>query len=153
MRLRTFGVFRADFFLHTFLKNNYSHHNMTRPAYYAHSPARGCGWLVPALAVTVVTSAIAMILVAPQPAYSQRRPSPPRLLLEKARYDFGETFAGEDLTHAFWVYNNGSTPLELSERPLLTTRPAKTAAASSSFRDTVWKLLAVRAMAGAPPPT
>ena len=68
-----------------------------------------------ALAAIAVMTSLASV-----PAYSQRAASSPRLVLEKPRHDFGETFAGEDLSHAFWVRNVGASPLELSERPLLT---------------------------------
>ena len=96
--------------------------------------------------------AIVITFAAAVPTYSQRNAGSPRLALDKPRHYFGETFAGEDLSHVFWVRNVGATVLELSEKPLLTTRPAK-AVAADSFREPAWKLLAVKAMTGPPAPT
>jgi hypothetical protein len=42
----------------------------------------------------------------------------PEILVEKTRHDFGEIFAGEELSCSFLVRNVGLTPLELSERKL-----------------------------------
>src|SRR5687767_13692627 len=123
---------------------------MTRLGNNLQSPANGNVWLVQALSEAIIVVAIVMTVVA-VPAYSQGGASPPRVVLEKPRYDFGETFAGEDLSHAFWVRNLGTTVLELSDKPLLTTRPAK-AFATESFQ-APWKLLPVKATTGAPPPT
>ncbi|HXG63614.1 MAG TPA: hypothetical protein VNO70_00815 [Blastocatellia bacterium] len=42
----------------------------------------------------------------------------PELSLDKTRHDFGDVFAGEELTAAFQVTNRGDAPLRLSETPL-----------------------------------
>ena len=75
------------------------------------------------LAVMLVTSS-SLVLLSSTEARLQRS-APPALVLDKTRHDFGEVFAGEDLTHAFWVRNVGTSPLEMSDRPLLTTQPKK----------------------------
>ncbi len=69
--------------------------------------------------------ALALVNVPSMTASSQRAAGAPQLVLENARHDFGEVFAGEDLSHVFWVRNIGSAPLELSEMPQLGTRPSK----------------------------
>ena len=67
----------------------------------------------------------ALMLAPSRGAALQRVAGAPQLVLDHARHDFGDVFAGEDLSHAFWVRNNGSAPLELSETPQLGTRPSK----------------------------
>ena len=76
------------------------------------------------LASTVVL-AIALTLAHSISAASQGQGGVPKLTLESARHDFGEVFAGEDLSHVFLVRNSGSVPLELSDSPQLGTRPSK----------------------------
>jgi hypothetical protein len=93
------------------------HRIMGRPNQNVWPPANGCNWSIKALFALQAAIAFVITLVASAPAYSQSGASRPRLILEKARHDFGETFAGEDLSHAFWVRNVGATALELSERP------------------------------------
>jgi hypothetical protein len=58
-------------------------------------------------------------------AAAQRAAGAPQLVLDSIRHDFGEVFAGEDLSHVFQVRNIGNVPLELSETPQLGTRPSK----------------------------
>lgn len=58
-------------------------------------------------------------------AGSQVAAGVPQLVVDAVRHEFGDVFAGEDLMHVFWVRNVGSAPLELSETPLLSTRPSK----------------------------
>ena len=67
--------------------------------------------------------AVALIL-APSSA-SQGQSGVPKMVLDNTRHDFGEVFAGEDLSHVFLVRNSGSVPLELSDSPQLGTRPSK----------------------------
>ena len=69
--------------------------------------------------------ALALTLAPSMGQASQRSPGAPQLVLDNPRHDFGEVFAGEDLSHVFWVRNVGSAPLELSEMPQLGTRPSK----------------------------
>jgi len=57
--------------------------------------------------------ALALASASPLSAAPQRAAGAPQLVLDKARHDFGEVFAGEDLTHVFWVRNIGNVPLEL----------------------------------------
>ena len=47
----------------------------------------------------------------------------PEFVIDKTLYDFGEVFAGEEVQGLFTVKNNGNAPLELSDKPLLATRP------------------------------
>ena len=124
---------------------------MGRPNQNVCPPANGCNWPVKALFALQAAIAVVITLVGSAPAYSQSGPSRPRLVIEKARHDFGETVAGEDLSHAFWVRNVGAAALELSERPLLTTRPSK-AFLTDPLRET-WRPLAVKATTGTPAPT
>ena len=74
-------------------------------------------------AMTVV--ALVLAIEPSLSAASQRSGGGPQLVLDKARHDFGEVFAGEDLSHVFLVRNIGSVPLELSEMPQPGTRPSK----------------------------
>ena len=76
------------------------------------------------LAATTVL-AIALTLAVSISAASQGQGGVPKLTLDNARHDFGEVFAGEDLSHVFLVRNNGSVPLELFDSPQLGTRPSK----------------------------
>ena len=71
------------------------------------------------------TTLLAIALILAHSTSAAQRPTGPRLALDNARYDFGEVFAGEDLSHVFLVRNNGSVPLELSDTPQLGTRPSK----------------------------
>jgi hypothetical protein len=127
------------------------HRNMGRPTQYSFSPANSHGRPARAFLDGLATVAIVITVFASVTANSQRGASPPRLVLEKPRHDFGETFAGEDLSHVFWVRNLGAAALELSERPLLTTRPSK-AFATDPLRESR-RPLAVKATSGTPPPT
>jgi len=88
------------------------------------SAARSIGILRGSLAGTTVL-AIALTAVSFVSSNSQLAAGAPQLVLDKARHEFGEVFAGEDLSHVFWVRNIGTAPLELSETPLLGTRPSK----------------------------
>jgi hypothetical protein len=47
----------------------------------------------------------------------------PEFVIDKTSYDFGEVFAGEEMHSLFTVNNTGNAPLELSDKPLLATRP------------------------------
>lgn len=49
--------------------------------------------------------------------------SPPQLVIDKTRHDFGEVFTGEQLSQVFLARNVGSSPLELSATPILPARP------------------------------
>ena len=69
--------------------------------------------------------ALLLALVPSMSVASQRAAGAPQLVLDSSRHDFEEVFAGEDLSHVFWVRNIGSAPLELSEMPQLGTRPSK----------------------------
>ena len=76
--------------------------------------------------VLAVTSVLAIGLTLAQPiSAEQGQGGVPKLALDSVRHDFGEVFAGEDLSHVFLVRNNGSVPLELSDAPQLGTRPSK----------------------------
>ncbi|HKP87823.1 MAG TPA: hypothetical protein VJZ26_17105 [Blastocatellia bacterium] len=44
----------------------------------------------------------------------------PDLVIESARRDFGDVFAGEELDHVFVVRNAGGAPLELAEKSVST---------------------------------
>ena len=48
----------------------------------------------------------------------------PEFVIDKTLQDFGEVFAGEQLYGIFTVTNAGNAPLELSDKPLLVTRPS-----------------------------
>jgi hypothetical protein len=48
----------------------------------------------------------------------------PEFVIDKTLQDFGEVFAGEELYSIFNVKNVGNAPLELSDKPLLVTRPS-----------------------------
>ena len=47
----------------------------------------------------------------------------PEFVIDKTHHDFGEVFAGEEIQSLFIVNNRGNAPLELSDKPLLATRP------------------------------
>jgi hypothetical protein len=47
----------------------------------------------------------------------------PEFVIDKTLHDFGEVFAGEEVQGLFIVNNVGNAPLELSDKPLLATRP------------------------------
>ncbi len=47
----------------------------------------------------------------------------PEFVIDKTHHDFGEVFAGEEIQSLFLVNNMGNAPLELSDKPLLATRP------------------------------
>ena len=82
--------------------------------------------------VLALTTVLALAL-SPAHSKSAAAQSPagvPQMVLDKARHDFGEVFAGEDLSHVFLVRNIGSVPLELSETPQPGVRPSKV-----SFRE------------------
>lgn len=46
--------------------------------------------------------------------------SAPVLNIDKTQHDFGEVFVGEELVHVFSVRNEGSAPLELSQKSTTT---------------------------------
>jgi len=48
----------------------------------------------------------------------------PEFVIDKTLHDFGEVFAGEELYSIFNITNVGNAPLELSDKPLLVTRPS-----------------------------
>ena len=48
----------------------------------------------------------------------------PVFVIDKTSHDFGEVFAGEEIQSLFIVNNTGNAPLELSDKPLLATRPS-----------------------------
>jgi hypothetical protein len=48
----------------------------------------------------------------------------PEFVIDKTLHDFGEVFAGEEVYSVFTVTNAGNAPLELSDKPLLATRPS-----------------------------
>ena len=48
----------------------------------------------------------------------------PQLVIDKTLHDFGEVFAGEEIYSTFTVTNLGDAVLELSDKPLLVTRPS-----------------------------
>ena len=48
----------------------------------------------------------------------------PEFVIDKTLHDLGEVFAGEEVQSLFIVNNTGNAPLELSDKPLLATRPA-----------------------------
>ena len=47
----------------------------------------------------------------------------PEFVIDKTHHNFGEVFAGEEIQSLFIVNNTGNAPLELSDKPLLATRP------------------------------
>ena len=82
-------------------------------------PLRQVRWVVSR------SAALALSLLASIAVPAQQRAPQPLLALDKNRHDFWEVFAGEDLSHVFWIRNLGVAPLELSERPILGSKPSK----------------------------
>jgi hypothetical protein len=76
-----------------------------------------------ALVVAVLYLAALPVSAAGQPGQDGARPLP-KFEIDKTLYDFGEVFAGEEIVVIFSVTNRGNAPLELSDKPLLVTRPA-----------------------------
>ena len=76
-----------------------------------------------ALVVAVLYLAALPISAAGQTGQNGAPPLP-KFEIDKTLYDFGEVFAGEELVVTFSVTNTGNAPLELSDKPLLVTRPA-----------------------------
>ena len=77
--------------------------------------------------IKVILHVLALTSLPATNASSPLAAGDPHLVVDNARYEFGEMFAGEDLSHVFWVRNNGTAPLELSETPLLGAGPSKVA--------------------------
>ena len=48
----------------------------------------------------------------------------PKLVINMTKRDFGEVFAGEELEQTFLLRNDGSKPLELSQKSALSSRAA-----------------------------
>ena len=48
----------------------------------------------------------------------------PVLVINMTKRDFGEVFAGEELEQSFLLRNDGTKPLELSQKSTLSSRPA-----------------------------
>ena len=76
-----------------------------------------------ALVVVAIFLAALPSLAAGQTAEKGASPSP-RLVIDKTLHDFGEVYAGEEIHSTFTVTNRGNAPLELSDKPLLVTRPS-----------------------------
>jgi len=55
---------------------------------------------------------------------AQTRVDGPEVVMDSTRRDFGDVFAGEELEQNFPVRNNGTKPLELSQKSNLGIRPA-----------------------------
>jgi len=52
-------------------------------------------------------------------AYSGTGYAKPQLVIEETRFDFGEVFKGEALTHTFRFRNNGDAELQLNDAEVL----------------------------------
>ena len=76
-------------------------------------------------AILPVIGFLCLLALSITPVSAQQGKPAPQLIVEKTRHDFGEVFAGEDISHAFMIRNNGAVPLELGDRPFLMPRASK----------------------------
>ena len=69
---------------------------------------------------------VVAVLTAAAPALAQGDAQlAPKAVIAQTTYDFGDVFEGEELMHVFNVSNEGRSPLQLSQTPLISgTRAA-----------------------------
>jgi hypothetical protein len=71
--------------------------------------------------------------IAPPVAARQNVPARAQVVLDTTRRDYGEVFAGEELDYPYNIFNAGTAPLELMQRPL-SSRAASATPAGPAIR-------------------
>ncbi|MEW6125597.1 MAG: hypothetical protein AB1757_00925 [Acidobacteriota bacterium] len=72
--------------------------------------------------------------------------------IDATKYNFGDIFVGEEVAHYFRVRNLGNVPLELSESPIYSDRPAN-ATQEMDFQTRLMKERMVLVVNGKPTPS